>query len=42
MNIPSDVLINLWIAFLLVLGAGLLVSIRCLLRRDRAVRGIRP
>lgn len=42
MNIPSEILLNLWITFNLVLGGGLLAAIRHLLRRDRIVRGVRP
>jgi len=42
MNIPSEILLNLWITFNLVLGGGLLAAIRHLLRRDRMRRGIRP
>jgi hypothetical protein len=40
--ISSDILVNLWIAFLLVLSGGLIESCRRLLRRDRIARGVRP
>lgn len=39
MNIPSEVLLNLWILFLIVLGGGLTEACRRLLRRDRIARG---
>jgi hypothetical protein len=42
MNIPSEILLNLWIAFFLILGGGLSASIRQVLRRDRIARGVRP
>lgn len=42
MNIPSELLLNLWIAFMWILGCGLAASIRHLVRRDRMRRGIRP
>lgn len=42
MNIQSEILINLWLAFMLLLSGGLLEGCRRLIRRDRAVRGIRP
>ena len=41
MNIPSEILLNLWIAFLLVLSGGLIESCRRLLRRDRIARGVK-
>lgn len=41
-TIPSDILIHLWLAFLLVLSGGLIESCRRLLRRDRIARGVRP
>lgn len=41
MNIPSEILLNLWIAFMWVLGCGLAAAIRHLLRRDRIARGVR-
>ncbi|WP_259698527.1 hypothetical protein [Pseudomonas brassicacearum] len=42
MNIPNEILINLWIAFMLILGGGLMAAIRHLLRRERIARGVRP
>ncbi|WP_256735623.1 hypothetical protein [Pseudomonas sp. dw_612] len=39
MNIPSEVLINVWIAFYLVLGGGLSAAIRHVLRKDQIARG---
>lgn len=41
MNIPADILIHLWLAFLLVLSGGLIESCRRLLRRDRIARGVK-
>jgi len=41
MNIPSEILLNLWIAFMLVLGCGLAAAIRHLVRRDRIARGVK-
>lgn len=41
MSISSEVLLNLWIAFLLVLGIGLSAAIRHLLRKERRARGVR-
>lgn len=37
----NDILIHLWLAFLLVLSGGLIESCRRLLRRDRIARGVR-
>lgn len=39
--IPSEILINLWLAFVLILGGGLLAAIRHLLRRERIARGVK-
>jgi hypothetical protein len=41
MTIPVEILINAWIAFMLILGGGLLTAIRHLLRRDRIARGVK-
>ncbi|EJM92433.1 hypothetical protein [Pseudomonas sp. GM67] len=41
-TIPSDILLHLWLGFMLVLAGGLIESCRRLLRRDRIARGIRP
>jgi hypothetical protein len=41
-TIPSDILLHLWLFFMLVLAGGLVEGCRRLLRRDRIVRGIRP
>lgn len=39
MNIPSEILLNLWIAFLLIGFGGCGEACRRLLRRDRIARG---
>jgi len=41
-SIPADILIHLWLAFLLALSGGLIEACRRLLRRDRIARGVRP
>jgi hypothetical protein len=41
MSIPSEILLNLWLAFLWFLGCVLYVAIRHLLRRERLVRGVK-
>lgn len=41
-NISSDILIHLWLAFMLISIGVCLEGIRHLLRRERIARGIRP
>lgn len=41
-TIPSDILLHLWLAFMLISIGGCLEGIRHLLRRDRIARRIRP
>lgn len=41
MSIPSEILLNLWIALMLVLAGGLVESCRRLIRRDRIARGVK-
>jgi len=42
MNIPSEILLNLWLLFMVIFGGGCVEACRRLLRRDRMRRGIRP
>lgn len=39
MNIPSVVLTNLWILFMIILAGGCVEGCRRLLRRERIARG---
>jgi hypothetical protein len=41
-TIHSDILLHLWLAFLLVSFGGCIEAIRRLLRRELIARGIRP
>jgi hypothetical protein len=38
----SDILIHLWLFFMLALAGGCLEGCRRLIRRDRIARGVRP
>lgn len=40
--IPSDILLHLWLAFMLILGGCCVEGIRRLSRHERIVRGDQP
>ncbi|WP_256218265.1 hypothetical protein [Pseudomonas sp. URMO17WK12:I12] len=41
-TIPSEILLHLWLAFMLILGVGCIEGCRRLMRQERTARGIRP